>query len=222
MGRGKNFLIVFVALSLLAGCAGIARLPVREAMEENIKLPVGKIEGSQFAGIRYPFKISIPPNWEMSMEFPAFLEEFGYDKPAPYDKEQNELYLFNPQTKSSIQIDLTPADRYTRFSQEKMEALVSMGAGSFRDELEKEWGKGVKTEVSPTERVGLKGIQFAAKKYATYIAKGVKREQGWIFGFTEPYQIFVLYMIVDKDGTGTKDHQDMKTILDSFELMPKK
>jgi hypothetical protein len=100
--------------------------------------------------------------------------------------------------------------------------MVSIGAGSFHEELEKEFGKGVKTEVSPTERVTLEGVPFAAKKYATYIAKGVKREQGWIYGFSEPYQIFILYMIVDIDGMGMKDRQDMKTILDSFELMPKK
>ncbi|RPJ04373.1 MAG: hypothetical protein EHM36_10825 [Deltaproteobacteria bacterium] len=68
----------------------------------------------------------------------------------------------------------------------------------------------------------MKGVPLAAKKYATYTAKGVKREQGWIYGFSEPYQIFILYMIVDKDGKGAKDRQDIKTILDSFELMPKK
>jgi hypothetical protein len=36
----------------------------------------------------------------------------------------------------------------------------------------------------------------------TYIYKGVKREQGWIYGFTEPYQIFILYSIFEKEGTG--------------------
>jgi hypothetical protein len=50
----------------------------------------------------------------------------------------------------------------------------------------------------------------------------VNREQGWIYAFSEPYQIFILYMMLDKDGTGMEDRQDMKTILDSFELMSKK
>jgi len=222
MGKGKNVLILIVALILLVGCAGISRVPVREAMEENIKLPAGKIEGNEFTGIRYPFKVSVPSNWKMSMEFPTFLEEFGYDKPDPRDKEQNELYLFNPQTQSSIQIDLTPADRFTQFSQEKMEALVSMGTGSFHDELKKEFGTDVRTEVGPTEKASLKGVQFAAKKYATYTAKGIRREQGWIYGFTEPYQIFILYMIVDKEGRGVRDRQDFKAILDSFEVISKK
>jgi hypothetical protein len=90
-----------------------------------------------------------------------------------------------------------------------------------KSELEKEHGKGsVKMEVSPTERVSLKGVPYAAKKYVTYTLKGVKREQGWIYGFTEPYQIFILYMILEKEGAN--DRQDMKKILDSFEVVTKK
>jgi hypothetical protein len=54
----------------------------------------------------------------------------------------------------------------------------------------------------------------------TYTIKGVKREQGWIYGFTEPYQIFILYMILEKEGAN--DRQDLKKILDSFEVIPKK
>jgi hypothetical protein len=66
----------------------------------------------------------------------------------------------------------------------------------------------------------LKGAPFAAKKYATYTLKGVKREQGWIYAFSEPYQIFILYMILEKEGTN--DRQDLQKILDSFEVMSKK
>jgi hypothetical protein len=66
----------------------------------------------------------------------------------------------------------------------------------------------------------LKGVQFAAKKYATYTLEGVKREQGWIYAFNEPYQIFILYMIVGKEGT--TDRQDIKKVLDSFEVTSKK
>ena len=82
--------------------------------------------------------------------------------------------------------------------------------------------EGLKVEVGPTEPISLKGVQYAAKKYVTYTVNGVNREQGWIYAFSEPYQIFILYMILDKDGMGMKDRQDMKTILDSFELMSKK
>jgi hypothetical protein len=65
----------------------------------------------------------------------------------------------------------------------------------------------------------LKGVQFAAKKYATYALQGVKREQGWIYGFTEPYQFFVLYMILEKEGSN--DRQELNRILESFEVISK-
>jgi hypothetical protein len=98
-----------------------------------------------------------------------------------------------------------------------MEALVGMGASSLKDEWEEE---GVRVETGPTEAVILKGVQYAAKKYVTYTIKGVKREQGWIYGFTEPYQIFVLYLILEKEGTN--DRQDIRKILDSFVVLQKK
>jgi hypothetical protein len=67
--------------------------------------------------------------------------------------------------------------------------------------LDKEHGKGVvKPELSATEAFFLKGVSYAARRYATYTFGGVKREQGWIYGFTEPYQIFILYSILEKDG----------------------
>ena len=39
------------------------------------------------------------------------------------DKEQTELYVYNPETKSNIQFDFTPAGRYSTFNQEKIEWL---------------------------------------------------------------------------------------------------
>jgi hypothetical protein len=96
-----------------------------------------------------------------------------------------------------------------------------MATESMKAELDKEFGKGVvKPDISPTEPISLKGVQFAAKKYATYTAKGVKREQGWIYGFTEPYQIFIIYSIFETGGAN--DRQDIKEILNSFEFIPKK
>jgi hypothetical protein len=47
--------------------------------------------------------------------------------------------------------------------------------------------------------MSLRGVQFAARKSATYTLKGVKREQGWVYGFSEPYQIFIIYMILGKE-----------------------
>jgi len=213
----KSLLVLAIALALLAGCAGV---PVREAAKVDLNLPVGKIEGNQFTGIRFPFKISTPLHWKLTTEFPDVLEEMGYDRPGEREKEPTELYILNPQTHSSLQVDFTPAGRYATFSQEKMEALTGLGAGSFINELEEEYGKEIKAEMGPTEPVSLKGVQFAAKKFATYTVKGAKREQGWIYAFNEPYQIFVLYMIVEKPGTN--DREDIKKILNSFEVIPKK
>ena len=215
----KKSIFIILLLTLLVGCATTA--PVREALKEDLKVPAGKIEENQFFGLRYPFNVSVPSNWKMTMEFPDFLEEQGYDKPSPMDKEQTELYAYNPETKSNIQFDFTPAGRYATFDQKKIEWLTTAATESLKSELEKEYGQGVvKVEVGPTEPVFLKGVQFAAKKYVTYAVKGMKREQGWIYGFTEPYQIFILYMVLEKDGVN--DRQDLKKILDSFEVIQKK
>ena len=213
MVKKRNFLIIFVAF-LILGCAGI------EVRHDDINIPAGKIEDNYFIGIRYPFHITVPANWKMVMEFPDFLKELGYDKPGPGDNEVTELYLFNPETKSNIQIDFTPASHSERFSQKFIELLTTAAMGSFQEEMEMDYGKGIKFDVVPTEPYVLKGVQFAAKKYATYTLEGIKREQGWIYGFSEPYQIFILYMILPKEGVN--DREDMKTILDSFEVIYKK
>jgi len=208
----KRFFILFSFLMILVGCAGLS-------VHDDLKIPAGKIEGDQFTGIRYPFRVSVPPHWKMTTEFPDFLKELGYEEPGPYEKEVTELYIFNPSTRSSIQIDFTPASPRAKFSQEKMEAITTAATGSFKEELEKDYGKDIKAQIGPTTPFSLKGVQFAAKKYATYTLQGVKREQGWIYGFTEPYQMFILYMILEKEGSN--DRQDMTKILDSFKLISK-
>ena len=214
----KSLLIISLFFIFLMGCA--TRPPVREALKEDIKIPAGKIEGNQFTGIRYPFNVSAPSHWKMTTEFPDFLGDLGYDKPSPEEKEQTELYIFNPETKSNIQFDFTPAGRYSIFSQESIEWLTTVATGSFKEELEKDYGKEVKADIGPTTPFSLKGVPFAAKKYATYTLKGVRREQGWIYGFSEPYQIFILYMIMEKERAD--DRENLKRILDSFEVISKK
>jgi len=210
--------MMVVLFVFLFGCAGI---PVRPALQENINISPGKVEGNQFTGIRYSFNVSVPTHWKVTTEFPDFLEALGYDRPFSTDKEQTELYAYNPETKSNINFDFTPAGRYATFNQKKIELLTSMATESLKAELDKEHGKGVvKPEVYPTEPISLKGVQYAAKKYATYTVKGTKQEQGWIYGFTEPYQIFILYTIFEKGGAS--DRQDLKKILDSFEVITKK
>ena len=214
----KKILMMIVLLVFLFGCAGI---PVRPARQENISVSPGKIEGNQFTGIRYSFNVSVPPHYKLTTEFPDFLEEMGYDRPFSTDKEQTELYAYNPETLSNINFDFTPAGRHATFTQQKIEWLTTSATGSLKAELDKEHGKGaVQAEIGPTEPISLKGVQFAAKKYATYTAKGLKREQGWIYGFSEPYQIFIIYTLFEKGGAS--DVQDLKKILDSFEFIPKK
>ena len=214
--KRSSFVVILLFL-LLIGCAGV---PVRPALNENTRIPPGKIEGNQFTGIRYPFSVSAPSTWKMTTEFPDFMGTLGYDKPSPNDQEQTELYIYNPETKSNINFDFTPAGRYATFDQKSIEWLVTAATDSLKSEIEKDYGRGLKVEVGPTEPISLKGVPFAAKKYAIYTVKGVKREQGWIYGFTEPYQIFILYMIFDKEGTD--DRQDLKKMLDSFEVISKK
>jgi hypothetical protein len=212
---------VFVILVLFAVVVGCAPTPVRDAVKIDYSLPVGKIEGNQFTGIRFPFKVAAPSSWQISTEYPGFLKALGYDEPDPTDKEQTEVYLFNPMTQSNVQIDFTDASRYTHFSQALMEGLVTAaGTDSFIKELQDAYGKDIKPAIGPTEPVSLKGVQYAAKKYATYTVGGVKREQGWIYAFTEPYQIFILYMILDKGEES--DRQSFKSILDSFEATARK
>ena len=214
----KRILMVIILLALILGCAGI---PARPALKEDISLPSGKLEGNRFAGIRYSFNVSVPPHWKLTTEFPDFLEKQGYDRPFSTDKEQTELYAYNPETESNINFDFTPADRYSRFSQKGIEGLTTSVSGNIRSDLEKERGKGVANiEVGPTEPISLRGVQYAAKKYVTYTFKGQRREQGWIYGFTELYQIFILYMILEKEGAN--DREDLKKILDSFEFITKK
>ena len=214
----KKILMMIFFVIFLFGCAGI---PARPALQEDISAPAGKIDGNQFTGIRYSFNVSAPPHWKITTEFPDFMEKLGYDKPFSTDKEQTELYAYNPETRSTITFDFTPTGRYSRFNQKKMELLTSMATESLKEELDKEFGKGViKPDVFPAEPISLKGVRYAAKKYATYTGRGMKQEQGWIYGFTEPYQIFIIYSLFEIKGTN--DREDLKKILDSFEFIPKK
>ena len=208
---------VFILFTLLlAGCMGP---PVREAFKPDMSVPVGTIEGNRFVGIRYPFKITAPPSWKVTMEIPDFMESLGYEKDG---LEESQLFLFNPATQSNLQIDFTPAGRYSKFSQESIEWITTAAMGSFKEELEQDYGKGINVEYAPTTPYSLKGVPYSAKKFATYTLKGEKREQGWIYGFSEPFQLFILYMIVEKEGTAGRDREALKEILDSFEVVSKK
>jgi hypothetical protein len=216
MKRRKLFWLWILALLFLlgVGCAGV---PVREAVKVDRSVPVGLIEGNHFNGIRYPFKVSAPPNWTITTEYPKFMLDLGFEKEG---LEESQVFVYNPATLSNVQIDFTPAGLHTPFDQKKIEWMTTAATGSFKEELQKDYGKNIQVEISPMEPYSLKGVPYAAKIYGTYTLKGIKREQGWIYAFSEPYQIFILYMVLDKEGAN--DRQDLKTILNSFEFIPRK
>ncbi|MBI5967787.1 MAG: hypothetical protein HY882_08015 [Deltaproteobacteria bacterium] len=213
MKKGSWIPIIILLLVFSVGCAGT---PVRDAVKVDLSLPVGKIEGNQFTGIRFPFKISAPPNWQVTTKYPKFLLDLGFEKEG---LEESQVFIFNPATQSNLQIDFTPAGRYSRFDQAKIEWLTTIAGSSFKYEFQKDYGKNVLFEISSTEVYSLKGVPFAAKKYTTYTIKGLKREHGWVYAFAEPYQIFIIYMVVEKEGV--EDRQAIKEILDSFEVIAK-
>ena len=206
--------VIFCLLLFLTGCGGI---PVRDKVRVDMKVPVGKIEGNQFTGIRYPFNLSVPPGWQVTTHYPEFMLELGFEKGG---LEGSQAFVHNPATQSNIQIEFSPAGRHVTFDQKKIEWLTHVAGGSFEEEFREDYGKQVSFDISATEPYSLKGVPFAAKRYTTYNVKGMKREHGWIYAFAEPYQIFIIYVVMDKGGL--RDHQDMKAILDSFEVTNQK
>ena len=210
----KSLLLLFIFL-FIAGCAGI---PVRDEIKVDLSLPVGKIEGNAFQGIRFSFKVSLPsPNWKFSVEIPAFMEGLGFKRPG---LEESELFIINPATKSNIQIDLTPAGRTVRFDQELIHTLTASAAGGLVGELKMEHGRDFPIEVGPTTRYSLKGVQYAAHRSVRYKVGETRTIHGWVYGFGKPYQIFIIYMVLEKEGVD--DLRDIMKILDSFELVSKK
>ena len=212
MNRNLFILLIFL---FVVGCAGI---PVRDEVRVDSSLPVGKIEGNTFQGIRYPFKASLPSsNWKFSVEIPDFMEGLGFKRPG---LEESELFLFNPDTRSNIQIDVTPAGRRARFNQKVIQAITGTGAGGLVEELKMEHGRNFPVEVGTTTPYSLKGVQYAAHKFAKYKVGETRIIHGWVYGFAEPYQIFIIYVVLEKEGT--EDLGDIMKILNSFEMTSKK
>jgi hypothetical protein len=207
--------VLFVILLHLGGCAGI---PVREEVRVDLSLPVGKIEGNTFIGIRFPFKVSLPSShWRFSTEIPDFMESLGFKRPG---LEEDQLFLINPATKSNVQIDLTPAGRTARFNQKVIQIITGTGAGGLVEELKMEHGRDFPVEVSGVTPYTLKGVQYAAHRFAKYKLGETPAIHGWVYGFSEPYQLFIIYMVLEKEGSD--DLGEVTRILDSFEMPSKK
>ena len=80
MNRKKSARVaigIFLFL-FLAGCAGPP--VVREAVKLDMKVPVGKIDGNQFTGIRYPFNVSAPAHWKITTKYPKFMLDLGFEE----------------------------------------------------------------------------------------------------------------------------------------------
>ena len=211
----RNFAVILLITLFIGGCAGI---PVREEVKVDLSLPVGKIEGNAFQGFRYPFRVSLPsPSWKFSVEIPDFMEGLGFQRPG---LEESELFIINSVTKSNVQIDLTPAGRSVRFDQKLIEMLTRSVAGGLVEELKMEHGRDFPVELSPTTPYSLRGVQYAAHRSASYKVGGIKTVHGWVYGFAEPYQIFIIYMVLEKEGFD--DLRDIMKILDSFEVISRK
>lgn len=213
--RSLRIIMVVLAFVLLSGCATTPT--VREKVKVDMKLPVGKIEGNQFTGIRYPFKISIPPNWQVSTEYPKFMVALGFEEEG---LKESQVFVFNPTTQSNLQIDFSPAGRRLKLNQKTMEWITNAAGESFKSEFHKDYGKDARFEITPTTAYSLKGVPYAAKRATRYTTKGIEREHGWIYAFGEPFQIFLIYMTLERGGA--KDREDMKAIIDSFEYTEKK
>ncbi len=212
MRKNLLFSLIFI---LIIGCSGI---PVRKEAQVDLALPVGKIEGKTFEGIRYPFKVSLPSShWQFSTEIPDFMEKLGFKRAG---LEESELFLINPATKSNIQIDLTPAGKRARFNQKVIRIITGTAYRGLVEELKMDYGRDFPIEGSPIIPYSLKGVQYAAHQFVRYQVGESKTIHGWVYGFTEPYQIFIIYMVLEKEGFD--DLKDIRKILDSFEVFQRK
>ncbi len=206
----RNTLLLILIFPLVNACA----LPVRQAYKVDQSLPIGSIQGDSFVGQRFPFKIGIPAGWQATTQYPEFLVEQGYSREG---LKETPFFLFNPQTKSSMQVDFSPAGRTARFSQETIEALVRMSGGGLVSEIHEEHGKGTPITLSKVVPIRLKGVPYAARMWADLTVKGEPREQGWIYAFAEPFQIFILYLITGENRVA--DKEALEQALSSFEYL---
>ena len=208
--RTRKWIILLAVFPLIMSCA----ISVREPFQVDESLLIGRIEGDSFIGQRFPFTIRIPDGWQAATQYPEFLTEQGYGREG---LKQTPFFLFNPRTKSSIQVDFSPAGRTVRFSQEFMENLVQMSGKDFVNEVHLEHGEKVSMQLSKITPVRLKGVPYAARMSAQFTVQGKPREQGWIYAFAEPYQIFILYQITGPNREA--DKEALKQALSSFEYL---
>lgn len=207
--RSFLFLILLI-LPLVTACA----IPIRQVFKVDESLPSGSIQGDSFVGQRFPFRIKIPAGWQATTQYPEFLVEQGYGREG---LKATPFFLSNPRTKSSVQVDFSPAGRTVRFDQKIIEALVRSSGRGLVEEVHEEHGKTLPLKLSKALPIRLKGVPYAARMSAELTVKGEPREQGWIYAFAEPYQIFILYLLMGEQRE--TDRNALEQALASFEYV---
>jgi hypothetical protein len=96
-----------------------------------------------------------------------------------------------------------------------IEALTRTGAGGLVAELRQEYGQSLPIQLSKAVPIQLKGVPYAARMSAQFTIKEESREQGWIYAFAEPFQIFIFYLITGENRTA--DKTALEQALSSFE-----
>ena len=84
-------------------------------------------------------------------------------------------------------------------------------------ELRKSMAKTYRSSLSKAVPIRLKGVPYAARMSAQFTVKEEWREQGWIYAFAEPYQIFIFFLITGENREADKDA--MEQALSSFEYL---
>ena len=209
----KGWIQSGILFLLIVGLFSACAFPVRQAYKVDVSLPIGSVQGDSFVGKRYPFKVIIPARWEGTTKYPEFLVKQGYGVEG---LKETPFFLFNPRTQSGIQFDFSPAGKTVRFDQEMIEGLVRMSGGSFVSEVHEEHGREAPIQLSKATPVQLKSVPYAARMSGKLTVKGEGREQGWIYAFAEPFQIFIL-LIIAKDRV--RDQEAREKALSSFEYL---
>ncbi|GAB4260585.1 MAG: hypothetical protein Kow0092_09510 [Deferrisomatales bacterium] len=212
--RSAPLLLASVAVALAAACAPP---PVRQVAVLDPSQPLGRVEGKRFVGTQVPVTVSAEGTpWLLSTSYPRFLLDQGYEEAG---LRQSQIFAWNPATRSSLQISLSPAGPYDRFSQSSIEWLTSIAVGGMEAELDEAYGKGRYTVTHGTAQAfHLEGVPYAARNHSVYRSGQEARENGWIYAFAEPFQIFILYQLQDPEDEA--DRAALETILSSFRYRP--
>jgi hypothetical protein len=101
-----------------------------------------------------------------------------------------------------------------------IEGITATAYNGLVEELKMDHGRDLRIEGGPPAPYPLKGVQYAAHQFVKYKVGETKTIHGWVYGFTEPYQLFIIYMAFEKEGFD--DLKDIPKILESFEIVSKK